>query len=131
MEAQTAARPSSAEASTPLPKITLTVHILLALMAGFLAFSLKKSIPAFTDVFMSFGAELPLLTRLLLDYPKALWIVFCLGLAYQLGWLVLWVVLRQRWAHIGLVLATVVNGLVYALTILALYLPILTLSSLI
>ena len=111
-----------------LAKLKLVLHSLSLLAATLVAYSFWSSLPAFADVFQSFGAQLPLLTQLVVDYPQAVWNALRSALAHQLAWLLLWVVLRERWAHIGLLLVSLVTWLLVALLITAVYLPLLSLG---
>ncbi|UUY06652.1 hypothetical protein LRS11_12355 [Pseudomonas sp. J452] len=121
--------PAATPATRPaLSKLKLVLHGLSLLAAALVAYSFWSSLPAFADVFSSFGAELPLLTQLVVDYPQAVWSVLRGGLAHQLAWLLLWVAVRERWAHVGLLLASLVAWLLVALQIVAVYLPLLSLG---
>ncbi|QKE63927.1 hypothetical protein HNE05_11385 [Aquipseudomonas campi] len=122
--------PATTPATRPaLPKLKLVLHSLSLLAAALVANGFWSSLPAFADVFSSFGAELPLLTQLVVDYPQAVWNILRSGLAHQLAWLLLWIAVRERWAHIGLLLASLVAWLLVALQIVAVYLPIFSLST--
>ena len=58
--------PSSTQPKRPTPRITRA--IVFALIAAAIYAYLFYAVPAFRDLFKGFGAELPTLTRLLLDY---------------------------------------------------------------
>ncbi len=121
MDAHAASRPT-------FPWFKLTLYSLSLLLAAPLAYALWQSLPAFTELFASFGTELPLLTRLASEYPQALWNILRTALLNYLLWLALWLWLRERWSSLGLLLSMLGTWLLIGLTLAALYLPILTLG---
>lgn len=124
-----------AHASSPLtphpafPWLKLTLYSLSLLLAAPLAYALWQNLPAFTELFAGFGVELPQLTRLTIEHPQAVWNILRTALANHLLWLGLWLLLRERWSSLGLLLSMLATWLLIGLTLLALYLPIFTLSA--
>ncbi|MBC9249969.1 hypothetical protein A9179_06730 [Pseudomonas alcaligenes] len=124
-----------AHAASPLsprpafPWLKLSLHGLSLLLAAPLAYALWQNLPAFAELFASFGTELPQLSRLTIEHPQALWNILRTALANYLLWLGLWLWLRERWSSLGLLLGALATWLLIGLTLLALYLPIFTLSA--
>lgn len=61
----------------------LLVGLILAAIAGFVTF---KAVPGFKDVFQSFGADLPMVTSLALQFYPALLALPLLVLAVWFAW---------------------------------------------
>lgn len=120
------ATPGAARA--PLPPIRLLLHSLSLLAAGGLAGAFWYSLGDFAELFASFGVNLPPATRLLMEHQQLAWNILRSALAHQLAWLLLWVALRERWAHSGLLLASLMTWLQVAALITAVYLPLLSLG---
>lgn len=111
-------------AKPPLPWLGLLLYGLSLLLAGIAAYGLWSTLPQFNELFASFGATLPMPTLLLIEYPMGIWNLLRGGLLHVLAWLLIWAVVRQRWAHRGVLLATVLIWLAVALLVVALYLPL-------
>lgn len=111
-----------------LPLIKLLLHNFSLLAAGGLASAFWYSLGDFAELFSSFGVNLPQVTRLLMEHQQLAWNILRCALAHQLIWLLLWVVLRERWAHSGLLLASLMTWLQVAALITAVYLPLLSLG---
>lgn len=112
----------------PLPWLGLLLYGLSLLLAAVAAYGLWSSLPQFNELFASFGATLPAPTMLLIEYPYGIWNGLRAGLLHVLAWLLIWAVVRQRWAHRGVLLATLLIWLAVALLIVALYLPLVSLA---
>lgn len=117
-----------ARGAQPLPWLGLLLYGLSLLLAAVAAYGLWSSLPQFNELFASFGATLPLPTLLLIEYPLGIWNLLRGGLLHVLAWLLIWAVVRQRWAHRGVLLATVLVWLAVALLIVALYLPLVSMA---
>lgn len=126
MDAHTA---SSLVPRRTFPWLKLTLHSLSLLLAAPLAYGLWQSLPAFVELFASFGTDLPQLSRLTIEHPQALWNILRTVLANYLLWIGLWLWLRERWSSLGLLLSALTTWLLVGLTLLALYLPLFTLGA--
>lgn len=117
--------PQSSVATEPTSGSNTAIILLLTGIAAALLAALVPTlvVPQFQQVFASFGAELPLLTRLALEQHLWLWLLPVLVIA---AWL-FWPRPRQRSLAACLVGA---GGLaiIVPLLILAMYLPILQLG---
>lgn len=124
----------SASPLIPRPALSwlkLSLYGVSLLLAAPLAYALWQNLPAFAELFASFGADLPGLTRLVIEHPQALWNLLRTVLANHLLWLCLWLLLRQRWSSLGLLLSALGTWLLLGLTLVALYLPIFSLGAIV
>lgn len=101
----------------------LVAGLLCAVIAALLPMLV---IPAFHEVFIGFGAQLPLLTRLAVGYHPWLWLLPLLVVAARLFW-----PKARRRALAACLLGVVGLVLVIALTALAMYLPVFQLGEVI
>ena len=92
-------------------------------MSGFAGFTAFRAVPAFSDVFKSFGANLPLPTELILRFYPAL---LALPVVVLLAW-AFWPTRKQRGVA-ALATAAAVSIAVPLLLALVMYLPIIALG---
>ena len=120
---QSAVMSSAQSASGAGAVIQLVVGLLCAIIAALLPILV---IPTFHEVFISFGAQLPLLTKVAVGYHLWLWLLPLLVVAARL----FWPAKRARakascWIGVAFLVITVV------VTTLAMYMPILRLDAVI
>jgi len=68
--------------------------MLITLALGLVAFIVLKVVPAFTDFYGSFGAQLPLVTRIIVavsDFARAQWMLIVVGVASGAAAIVFWI----------------------------------------
>jgi len=68
--------------------------MLITLALGLVAFIVLKVVPAFTDFYGSFGAQLPLVTRIIVavsDFARAQWMLIVVGVASGAAAILFWV----------------------------------------
>lgn len=112
--------PLPSPAQPPFNPIWLLLGVGASSIAGIGSLLLA---PHFRQVFAAFGAQLPTLTRTLLDYPWAPCLLPALVLA---AWVAAPARSRDRWACVFGVIAGLAAG---ALVVVALYLPIFGLAA--
>lgn len=112
--------PLATPAEPPFNPLWLLVGLGVSSVAGIVSLLLA---PSFERTFAAFGASLPRLTRWLLDYP---WAPCLLPLAVLAFWATASRQRRDRWAC---ALGVVAGLAAIALVVVALYLPIVVLSS--
>jgi type II secretory pathway component PulF len=119
---------SSVEVTPTSASNTSAIILLLAGLVCALLTALVPTlaIPQFEQVFVSFGASLPLLTRLAIEQHLWLWLLPLLVVAARL----FWHRPKQR-PLVACLVGTVGLGLGIPLLILAMYLPILQLGQII
>ncbi|MWV17944.1 hypothetical protein F3I16_18035 [Pseudomonas sp. L-22-4S-12] len=64
-----------------------------------------------------------------MEHQQLAWNILRSALVHQLAWLLSWAMLRERCTHIGLLWASALSWLLVVLLIATLYLPLLTLGS--
>jgi type IV pilus assembly protein PilC len=68
--------------------------MLITLAFGLVAFIVLKVVPAFTDFYGSFGAQLPLITRIIVavsDFARAQWMLILVGIASGAAAILFWI----------------------------------------
>jgi type IV pilus assembly protein PilC len=68
--------------------------MLITLALGLVAFIVLKVVPAFTDFYGSFGAQLPLVTRIIVavsDFARAQWMLIVVGVASGAAAILFWI----------------------------------------
>ncbi|MGO1071737.1 hypothetical protein [Lysobacter sp. CA199] len=111
---------SSPAPAVPFNPVLPGIGLLIAFACGIAPIWV---VPQFEQVFVSFGADLPAATRLMVDYP---WVLSALPVPV----LAVWALAPKRWRDLLACVAGVVLGMAaVGFTVWAMYLPIFMLGA--
>lgn len=117
-------RPAAGRAGAPPPGILSIVLFSVGLVCALLAAWVPpKVLPQFQSLYAGFGADLPLVTRLLLNYDTALWVVPLAVAGVGFAW-------RKR-PRRAAAAACAIGMSALLLVILVVYLPSMTMGALV
>ncbi|HSC81916.1 MAG TPA: hypothetical protein VLC08_16270 [Chitinolyticbacter sp.] len=109
----------------------LSIFVVLCLTGwiGFFAIGFGFVVPAFAELFSSFGSGLPPLTEFVLETPTPLWRLLLLGFLVQLGLFVFLLAAKTFTARRFAFISSGINIALHLLLIVALYLPVFNLGT--
>lgn len=79
-------RDSNAEMDAAASRNSVTLFAAGLIAVCILAVTANFTVPAFRELFVGFGAELPLLTQIALNYYQYLWLLLLVVIAVRFAW---------------------------------------------